>query len=158
VQLGRVEFFGTPWDNEDIYLRLSPIRHVKNVTAKMLIMHGGSDERVPPTQAIEFYKALTDLGKDVTFVRYPRQGHGIGEPRLATDRLRRYVCAFTDVLGMESTTEECVDGVPVSAIATDEEVGEGMIEVGAAPSAVDQGLLRADGLDRGIFEVVERRY
>jgi len=150
-------FFGTPWDNEEIYLRLSPIRHVKNVTAKMLIMHGGSDERVPPTQAVEFYKALTDLGKDVTFVRYPRQGHGIAEPRLATDRLRRYVCAFTDVLGMESTTEECVDGVPVSAIETDEEVGNGMFEVRAAPSAVDPGLLRPEGLDRGVFEVVERR-
>jgi dipeptidyl aminopeptidase/acylaminoacyl peptidase len=150
-------FFGTPWDNEEIYLRLSPIRHVHNVTAKMLIMHGGNDERVPPEQAVEFYKALVDLGKDVTFVRYPRQGHGIGEPRLAMDRLRRYVCAFTDVLGMESTTEECVGGVPVSAIETDEDVGDGMIEVGVPRSEGDPELLRAAGLDRGIFEVIERR-
>jgi hypothetical protein len=120
-------------------------------------MHGANDERVPPEQAVEFYKALVDLGKDVTFVRYPRQGHGIGEPRLAMDRLRRYVCAFTDVLAMESTTEECVDGVPVSAIETDEDVGGGMIAVGVAPSAVDPELLRAERLDRGIFEVIERR-
>jgi len=150
-------FFGTPWENEDIYLRLSPIRHVENVTAKILIMHGGNDARVPPTQAVEFYKALVDLGKDVTFVRYPRQGHGIGEPRLATDRLRRYVCAFTDVLGMESTTEECEGGVPASTIETDENVGDGMIVPGAVPSAVDPALLRAEGLDRGIFEVIERQ-
>jgi len=109
-------FFGTPWDNEEVYLRLSPIRHVKNVTAKMLIMHGASDLRVPQEQAVEFYKALVDLGKDATYVRYPRQGHGIGEPRLAMDRLRRYVCAFTDVLGMESTTEECNGGVPATTL------------------------------------------
>jgi dipeptidyl aminopeptidase/acylaminoacyl peptidase len=144
-------FFGTPWDNEDIYRSLSPIRHVKNVTAKILIMHGGNDARVPPEQAVEFYKALTDLGKDVTFVRYPRQGHGIGEPRLAMDRLRRYVCAFTDVLDMESTTESCDNGVPVSAVETDEDIGDGMIEVAMAPSAFDPDLLRAAGLDRGIF-------
>lgn len=105
-------FFGTPWENQEIYDRLSPIRHVKNVTAKMLIMHGANDARVPPTQADEFYRALKDLGKDVTYVRYPRQGHGISEPRLAMDRLRRYVCAFTDVVGMTSTTEKCEKGVP----------------------------------------------
>lgn len=105
-------FFGKPWDNAALYDKLSPIRHVKNVTAKMLIMHGANDARVPPTQADEFYRALKDLGKDVTYIRYPRQGHGITEPRLASDRLRRYVCAFTDVLGMTSTTEKCERGVP----------------------------------------------
>ncbi|MDA1185652.1 MAG: prolyl oligopeptidase family serine peptidase [Acidobacteria bacterium] len=106
-------FFGTPWENQAIYDRLSPIRHVKNVTAKILIMHGANDARVPPTQADEFYRALKDLGKDVTYIRYPRQGHGITEPRLATDRLRRYVCAFTDAVGVPSTTETCEKGVPV---------------------------------------------
>ena len=161
-------FFGTPWDNEDIYRRLSPIRHVKNVTAKILIMHGANDARVPPGQAVEFYKALTDLGKDVTFVRYPRQGHGIGEPRLAMDRLRRYVCAFTDVLDMETTTEECDGDVPVVDTGEGDAVGDGSIAGGAAalgrmldvtlpPSAIDYELLRAEGLDRGIFEVIEVR-
>jgi dipeptidyl aminopeptidase/acylaminoacyl peptidase len=107
-------FFGTPWDNPGIYNKLSPIQYAKNVKAKMLIMHGANDARVPPTQADEFYKALKDLGKDVTYVRYPRQGHGITEPRLALDRLRRYVCAFTDVLKMKSTTEQCNGPVPAS--------------------------------------------
>lgn len=106
-------FFGKPWDNPALYDKLSPIRHVKNVKAKMLIMHGANDARVPPTQADEFYRALKDLGKDVTYVKYPRQGHGITEPRLASDRLRRYVCAFTDVVGMSSTTEKCEKGLPI---------------------------------------------
>jgi dipeptidyl aminopeptidase/acylaminoacyl peptidase len=106
-------FFGTPWENPGIYDKLSPIRHVKNVTSKILIMHGANDARVPPTQADEFYRALKDLGKDVTYVRYPRQGHGITETRLAMDRVRRYVCAFTDAVGASSTTEKCDKGVPV---------------------------------------------
>jgi dipeptidyl aminopeptidase/acylaminoacyl peptidase len=107
-------FFGTPWENEEIYRKLSPIRFAKNVKSKILIMHGASDVRVPPTQADEFYKALKDLGKDVTYVRYPRQGHGITETRLAMDRDRRYVCAFTHAVGLASTTESCKDGVPAA--------------------------------------------
>ena len=147
-------FFGTPWDNEDIYRQLSPIRHAHKVTARILIMHGANDERVPPEQAVEFYKALTDLGKDVSFVRYPRQGHGISEPRLAMDRLRRYVCAFTDVLGMEATTEQCDGGVPMVDTGDGENMDDkGMTEVGLPESAVDIELLHGEGLDCGIFEV-----
>jgi dipeptidyl aminopeptidase/acylaminoacyl peptidase len=146
-------FFGTPWDNEDIYRQLSPIRHANKVTAKILIMHGANDARVPPEQAVEFYKALTDLGKDVSFVRYPRQGHGIGEPRLAMDRLRRYVCAFTDVLGMEATTEQCDGDVPMAGKEDVEKLDtNGMIEVAVTESAVDIELLEAEGLDCRIFE------
>lgn len=102
-------FFGTPWDNEDVYRRLSPIRHVQNVTAKMLIMHGANDARVPPEQAVEFYRALKDLGKDVVYVSYPRQGHGIRDPRLQLDRLRRYVFAFAEALGTEVVSERPED-------------------------------------------------
>jgi dipeptidyl aminopeptidase/acylaminoacyl peptidase len=133
-------FFGTPWDNPGIYQKLSPIQYAKNVKAKILIMHGANDARVPPTQADEFYKALKDLGKDVTYVRYPRQGHGITEPRLALDRLRRYVCAFTDVLKMKSTTEQCNGALPAPAPA----------------AAGGKGEL-ISGLDAGIFEVIEIR-
>ena len=109
---------------------------MKNVKSKILIMHGANDARVPPTQADEFYKALKDLGKDVTYVRYPRQGHGITETRLAMDRLRRYVCAFTDVVGLTSTTESCKGGVPVA-----EEAGKpGSQEAGKLGSLIDVDL------------------
>jgi dipeptidyl aminopeptidase/acylaminoacyl peptidase len=136
-------FFGTPWENEATYLKLSPIRHAKNVTAKILIMHGANDARVPPTQADEFYKALRDLGKDVTYVRYPRQGHGISEPRLAMDRLRRYVCAFTDAVGLESTTEACDGDVPAPTPESSSDRPRGgsrIIDVDLPPSTPDATL------------------
>ncbi|HUF46949.1 MAG TPA: S9 family peptidase [Vicinamibacterales bacterium] len=146
-------FFGTPWDHPEVYDRLSPIRHVKNVTSTILIMHGANDARVPPTQAEEFYMALKDLGKDVTYVRYPRQGHGITETRLAMDRLRRYVCAFTHAVGTTSTTETCRDGVPVAE--PDENPrggsGDGIITVDLPWSAPPTGGLAGERLDRGTF-------
>jgi dipeptidyl aminopeptidase/acylaminoacyl peptidase len=117
-------FFGTPWDNEEIYLRLSPIRHVKNVTADILIMHGANDARVPPEQAVEFYRALRDLGKQVSYVSYPRQGHGIGEPRLQIDRLRRYLFTFADAVGLELVSEKPEDN-PWTRDERAEEVSDG---------------------------------
>jgi hypothetical protein len=150
-------FFGTPWDNEPVYSKLSPIRFVKNVTSKMLIMHGAADERVPPTQADEFYKALKDLGKDVTYVRYPRQGHGITETRLAIDRNRRYVCAFTAAVGLTSTTESCKDGLPVVDAPAQKPSGAGgVVNVDlpwSGPASASDGRLG----DRGVFEVIRRQ-
>ena len=52
---------------------------VDRVTTPLLILHGGSDERVPIGQPMEFYRALEDRGKTVELVFYPREGHGIGE-------------------------------------------------------------------------------
>ena len=87
-------FGGTPWIETANYREHSPMTHVADVTSPVLLMHGGNDTRVPPEQSVEFYKALKDLGKDVAFVRFPREGHGIAEPRHQMDRLRRYVEFF----------------------------------------------------------------
>ncbi|MCD6194507.1 MAG: S9 family peptidase [Candidatus Aminicenantes bacterium] len=99
-------FFGTPWDNEKKYFRHSPLHYVKQVKSPILILHGAEDRRVPPTQAMEFYQALKDLGKEVTFVRYPREGHGLREPRHQLDRLRRYLDFFCRHLGLQPITEK----------------------------------------------------
>jgi len=98
-------FFGTPWDKEESYEKHSPIRYVKNVSTPVLIMHGAEDQRVPQEQAVEFYQALRDLGKEVTFVRYPREGHGIREPRHHLDRLRRYLFFFAEKVELEPVSE-----------------------------------------------------
>jgi dipeptidyl aminopeptidase/acylaminoacyl peptidase len=104
-------FFGTPWDNEETFEKLSAIRHVKNVKSPVLILHGEEDARVPISQSIEFYQALRDLGKDVSFVKYPREGHGLREPRHQLDRLRRYLYFFA----------KHVDLTPISEIEWQEE-------------------------------------
>ena len=87
-------FGGRPWEETEKYRRHSPMTHVADVTSPVLLMHGGADTRVPPEQSVEFYRALRDLGKDVTFVRFPREGHGIREPLHQADRLRRYAEFF----------------------------------------------------------------
>ena len=97
-------FRGTPWVEAEQYRAHSPISYATSVTSPVLLLHGASDTRVPPEQSVEFYRALLDLGKDVTFVRYPREGHGFTEPRHLMDRLRRWVEFFG----------EHVDNPPIS--------------------------------------------
>ena len=104
-------FLGRPWTDEARYLAHSPIRQVGSVTSPMLILHGSEDTRVPVEQSVEFYQALKDLGKEATFVRYPREGHGFSEPRHVMDRLRRYAEFFG----------EHVDNPPISERAADAE-------------------------------------
>ena len=73
----------------DFYRARSAITFVDNVTTPLLILHGGSDERVPTGQAQEYFRALKDRGKTVQLVFYPREGHGLGEYYHQFDKMQR---------------------------------------------------------------------
>ncbi|MDQ6830553.1 MAG: S9 family peptidase [Gemmatimonadota bacterium] len=73
----------------DFYRARSAITFVDNVTTPLLILHGGSDERVPTGQAMEYFRALKDRGKTVELVFYPREGHGLGEYYHQLDKMQR---------------------------------------------------------------------
>ena len=74
---------GTPWDNPEEWARRSSITYVKNVTTPTIIFHGGLDETSSVGQSLMFFTALRDIGKaPVRYIKFPRQRHGIEEPRL----------------------------------------------------------------------------
>ncbi len=95
----------SPWDNFDLYWDRSPMKYVKNVKTPTLIVHGERDTRVPIAQAQEFYRALVERGVPVEFVVFPREGHGISEPRHQLDRLRRWLSFFGKYLDNPPRTE-----------------------------------------------------
>lgn len=74
-------FGGNPWETQRVYDRFSPLRYAENVTTPLLITHGEEDLRVPITQADKYFRWLKKMGKTVEFLRFPREGHGIREPR-----------------------------------------------------------------------------
>ncbi len=74
-------FGGLPWVTKDVFERWSPIEHAENVVTPLLITHGEEDLRVPIPQAEQYYRTLKKMGKTVEFLRFPREGHGIREPR-----------------------------------------------------------------------------
>jgi len=80
-------FGGEPWPdrNFEVYRAHSAMGHVDNVKTPTLIQHGEADVRVPVSQGYEFYSALKRRGVVVEMVTYPRQPHGVREPRLIRD-------------------------------------------------------------------------
>ena len=60
----------------------------------MLLTHGELDHDVPMGQSEESFIALQKLGVPTSFVRYPRESHGISEPQHMRDWLARQVAWF----------------------------------------------------------------
>jgi dipeptidyl aminopeptidase/acylaminoacyl peptidase len=92
--LSHAEFGGFPWDNFDLLWQWSPLRYVRQVQTPTLFIHGENDNDVHITQAEEMYMALKRRGVDTVLVRYPREGHGLREPRHRVDALDRTLAWF----------------------------------------------------------------
>ena len=71
----RVEHGLTHLDDPDEYVRMSPIRYVRDINCPMLLVHSEEDFRCPISQAEELFVALRLLNKDVTFYRFPGESH-----------------------------------------------------------------------------------
>jgi dipeptidyl aminopeptidase/acylaminoacyl peptidase len=85
------EFGGFPWDNFEMLWQWSPLRYVRQVQTPTLFIHGENDNDVHITQAEEMYMALKRRGVEAVLVRYPREGHGLREPKHRIDALERTI-------------------------------------------------------------------
>jgi len=92
-------FEGTWFDQPDRYIRMSPLAHVDKVTTPTLILHGGSDIRVPTTQGYEMYSAIKRKGVPAEMVVYPRQPHGPQEPKFILDIMHRNIDWVSKYIG-----------------------------------------------------------
>jgi dipeptidyl aminopeptidase/acylaminoacyl peptidase len=88
------EFGGFPWDNYDLLWQWSPLKYVKQAQTPTLFIHGEQDNDVHITQAEEMYTALKRRGVETVLVRYPREGHGLREPKHRVDALERTLAWF----------------------------------------------------------------
>jgi len=88
------EFGGFPWDNFEVLWQWSPLRYARQVQTPTLFIHGENDNDVHITQAEEMYMALKRRGVETVFVRYPREGHGLREPKHRIDALERTINWF----------------------------------------------------------------
>ncbi len=87
--LVHAEFNGFPWNNFELLWERSPIKHAAKAKTPLLLIHGEQDNDVHITQAEEMFTAMRMRGIDAVFVRYPREGHGLREPRHREDSLAR---------------------------------------------------------------------
>jgi dipeptidyl aminopeptidase/acylaminoacyl peptidase len=81
---------GRPWEQVDLYRKLSPIMRVDRITTPTLVMCGEKDFRCPLPQSEQLYVSLKTRGKETARIVYPGQSHSISKPSYDVDRLRRY--------------------------------------------------------------------
>lgn len=93
-------FFGkTLYDDYDAYKAPSAIYFMKTAKTPTFIYVGERDIEVPPTQSVEYWHALKDLGVPTSLVIYAEEGHGIRSPANAADLRKRTIAWFDKYLG-----------------------------------------------------------
>lgn len=99
-------FEGEYWDVFDRWRTHSAMFNVKGVSTPTLIQHGEADARVPISQGYEFYNVLKRQNVPVTMVVYPRQPHGIQEPKMMQDAMQRNLDWFDRWIKGTQVTKE----------------------------------------------------
>ncbi|MBW3660782.1 MAG: S9 family peptidase [Gemmatimonadetes bacterium] len=74
----RIEY-GDIDDPEDraFFESISPITHVADVEAPIMVVHGANDPRDPVEESDQFVRAIREHGGTVEYLRFPDEGHGI---------------------------------------------------------------------------------
>jgi dipeptidyl aminopeptidase/acylaminoacyl peptidase len=95
---GERELLGTPHEQLERYLRMSPISYVDQIQTPILILHGEQDLRCPLEQAEQLFVALRRRGKTAALLRFPEESHNMsrrGRPDRRLLRLER-ILAWLD--------------------------------------------------------------
>ena len=72
---GKMEFGAHPWEDPELYRRLSPLTHAEKIRTPLLIQHAENDLRCPIGQAEALFAALRTLKRPVRFMRVPNESH-----------------------------------------------------------------------------------
>ena len=67
---------GLPWENPELYTRLSAFTHIQNATTPTLFVCGEKDWNVPVQNSEQLYQAMRRLGRTTQLVVYPGEHHG----------------------------------------------------------------------------------
>lgn len=86
-------------DAEDLYEERSPLTHADRIDVPVLLMQGGEDRVVPPTQSEAIRDALAARGVEHEYVLYPSEGHGFRAAETVVDALERELAFLGRVFG-----------------------------------------------------------
>jgi dipeptidyl aminopeptidase/acylaminoacyl peptidase len=85
---------GLPWENYDLWHKISAFFQVAKVKTPTLFVCGQSDWNVPLINSEQMYQALRRLGIDTMLIIYPDQSHSITTPSYIKDRNERYLAWY----------------------------------------------------------------
>ncbi|WP_152654515.1 S9 family peptidase [Oceanobacillus sp. CFH 90083] len=98
----------TPWNDEEIYRKTSPMTYINNASTPTLIQHGEKDPRVPVPNAYELYRGLKDVGIETELVIFKDMLHGTDKPGIHRAILKQNLDWFAHHILEEQLDEDRV--------------------------------------------------
>ncbi|HUG01596.1 MAG TPA: S9 family peptidase [Longimicrobiales bacterium] len=99
IEYGHIE---DPGDRA-FFHAISPIAHVDDVSAPIMVLHGANDPRDPVEESDQYVRALRELGGEVEYLRFPDEGHGIRRLANRIIAYRRVADFLEHRLGVEGS-------------------------------------------------------
>jgi dipeptidyl aminopeptidase/acylaminoacyl peptidase len=91
-----------PWpEAEAVYRRRSPIHHVDQINAPLILFQGLEDRVVPPAQAELMYEALRDRGVPVAYLAFEGEQHGFRQADTIVTVIESELEFYGRVLGFQ---------------------------------------------------------
>jgi dipeptidyl aminopeptidase/acylaminoacyl peptidase len=85
---------GLPWENRELWEKLSPFNSVKKIRTPTLVIGGDSDWNCPILNGEQLYQSLKWLGVPTLLVVYPGESHEFRRPSFVKDYYQRYLFWF----------------------------------------------------------------
>lgn len=95
-----------PWpERADVYVERSPIHHLSDLDAPLLVLQGLDDEVVPPAQAEAMVAALESNGVPWAYLPFEGEGHGFRRAETIRRALEAEAFFYSRVLGFDLADE-----------------------------------------------------
>jgi hypothetical protein len=98
------------WEDPQAYIRNSTVFAVDSLQTPLLLEEGDADGNVNYWQSMELYNFGRRLGKEVVFLIYNDENHGVARPESQTDYHRRQLEWFAHYLKGEPAADWITHG------------------------------------------------
>ena len=95
----RAAEYGDPEKDADFLESISPLNFIDRINAPLMVIHGANDPRVPINEAEQIVSTLRARGREVEYLRYEDEGHGLAKAKNRADAWPKVVRFFEKHMG-----------------------------------------------------------
>lgn len=110
-ETGQARMDVPPWEDFEAHVRNSPVAHIQDLHTPILMMQGDDDGTVDFRQGVEYYNYARRAGKELVFLVYPGEDHGLRRKEDQVDYHRRILQWFAHWLKGEPPADWMTEGV-----------------------------------------------
>ncbi|QWH40376.1 S9 family peptidase [Bacillus mycoides] len=98
----RMHLGNTPWNDPEIYTKISPMTYIKSACTPTLIQHGEKDARIPILNAYELYEGLRDMEVDTELIIFKGMAYSSDQPGIHVAIMKQNLMWFSHYILGES--------------------------------------------------------